>query len=110
MIEEYREESGGGKLGTDYPLKAIQAKVLETYPAMKLIARHTNVWARLMYRESEAVITTMLRLKREHGVPCLTVHDSLIVPLSKKILAQEILSEQYHKTTGVQPLLVTRQQ
>ena len=108
MVEDYREESGGRKLGKDHPLTAVQAKVLEAYPAMTRIAQRRNVWARLMYRESEAVITTMLRLKREHSVPSYSVHDSLIVPAATQTLARDVLTAQYQQVSGVQPLLVTK--
>jgi hypothetical protein len=37
----------------------------------------------LMYLENEAVANTMLPLKREHGVVCLSVHDSIIVPIRR---------------------------
>lgn len=108
MVEDYREKSGGRKLGKDHPLKVIHAKVLEAYPAMTKIAGRRNVWARLMYRESEAVVTTMLRLKREHSIPGYSVHDSLIVPASRQTLAKDILTQQYLQTAGAQPSLVTK--
>jgi hypothetical protein len=102
MVSDYRKETGRS-LGRDYQAKVIQAKLLAAYPVLKEIAQHT--WAKLMFLESEAVVSTMLRLKREHGVPSLSVHDSLIVPLSKQDLAAELLLEQYVKVVGVQPKL-----
>jgi len=58
-----------------------------------------------MFAESEAIIRTMLTLKREHGIPSLPVHDAIIVPMSKQELAQEVLVEQFRKETGVVPRL-----
>ena len=44
----------------------------------------------------------MLRLAREHDVPSLPVHDSLIVPLSQVELSQAgFLKEQFQSRTGV---------
>ena len=94
MISDYREKTGR-ELGADYPIKLIREKVFEVYPVIQRIAEHRNIWAKLMWIESMAMITTMQRLMREHGVPSLSIHDSLIVPESKLKVAQELLREQY---------------
>jgi hypothetical protein len=44
-----------------------------------------------MYLESEAVVNTMLRLKREQRVVCLSVHDSIIVPRRHLGVARDTL-------------------
>ena len=62
----------------------------------------------LMYRESEVVVSTMLELKRKHGVPSLAVHDSIIVPQSKADRAAEVLTEQFQKVAGTTPQLVVQ--
>jgi hypothetical protein len=105
MIEDYREDSSGRELGRDYRLKVVQESLLEAYPVLKNIAQHPSVWAKLMFLESEAVISTMLRLKREYSVPSYSVHDSLIVQKSNLDLAKEVLAEEYFKATNVQPKL-----
>ena len=51
------------------------------------------------------IISTMLRLAREHNIPALPVHDSLIVPRSKEVIAYGILDEQFTKIIGEVPKL-----
>jgi hypothetical protein len=70
QVSKYREETGR-KLGSDYPLKMIGEKVRAAYPVVERIAEHRHVWAKLMWLESVAVVTTMQRLMREYGVPSL---------------------------------------
>jgi hypothetical protein len=60
----------------------------------------------LMYIESEAIISTMLRLMREQGVVCLSVHDSIIVPLLEQDAAVQVLREEYQRAADVEPKLM----
>jgi hypothetical protein len=106
MVQDYRERTGGRTLGRDYPLKQIRAKAIEAFPVMARLGEHKSAWATLMWQESEAVVRTMLKLMREHQVPSLPVHDSLIVTASKQEVARDTLSHEYHQVTGVQPKLV----
>ncbi len=72
------------------------------YPLLAELRRddaQAPIWARLMYLESEAVLGTMLALQAE-GVPSLSVHDSLVVPLDNAELARDALQEMYRLTTG----------
>ena len=62
-------------------------------------------WSKLMYMESEIVIGTMLELMNEHNAPALPVYDCVIVRRSDQELAMKILSEQFHKQTGLVPKL-----
>jgi hypothetical protein len=61
-----------------------------------------------MYIESEAVIGSMLTLMRDHQVPSLPVHDSLIVPASKFNVAKGAsrvawVPRQTHYSSGTGP-------
>jgi hypothetical protein len=58
-----------------------------------------------MFSESRVIISTMLRLAREHNIPSAPVHDSLIVPRSKEVIAYRILDEQFTNIIGVVPRL-----
>ncbi len=51
-------------------------------------------WSDLMWIESQAILKTMLDLKRNYQVPSYPVHDSLIVPKSKadRAVAQLMLT------------------
>ena len=59
----------------------------------------------LMYLESEAIIRTMLRLKREQEVVCLSVADGIIVPAAQEGTAVTTLKEEYRRVIGVEPTL-----
>jgi len=56
-----------------------------------------------MFRESEIIVSTMLRLAREHGIPSMSVHDSLIVPLSEVETSKRLLDEQFVHPLGFIP-------
>jgi hypothetical protein len=93
-----------------YPVSVIRQKAIERYP---LLARWADAdgprWADLMYRESRAIIGAMLELMREHKVPSLAVHDSLIVPQSQRALAEELLKRNYMFSCKAEPKLVVHQ-
>jgi hypothetical protein len=92
-----------------YPMKVIREKVLKRHPLLERWGAKTRGrvrdWGDLMFTESEAIIRTMLVLKREHGVPSLPVYDAIIVPVSRRKKALEVLSEQFRIETGVLPRL-----
>jgi hypothetical protein len=94
---------------TSYPAKLVQQKVLQRHPLLERwggeIRGRLRDWSDLMFTESEVIIGTMLILMREHGVPTMPVHDSLIVPRSKGALAMEVISERFRVETGTLPRL-----
>src|SRR5260221_3406914 len=82
VAEEYRTNTGQS-LGKRHPISQVRDAVRNAYPLLAELRRddaQAPIWARLMYLESEAVLGTMLALQAE-GVPSLSVHDSLVVPL-----------------------------
>jgi hypothetical protein len=90
-----------------YPMKVVREKVLKRHPLLEnwggKIRGRVRDWSDLMFTESDAIIRTMLTLKRQHGVPSLPVYDAIIVPMSKVQVARETLIEQFRKVTGVEP-------
>jgi hypothetical protein len=92
-----------------YPVKMIKKRVLQRHPLLERwggkIRGRVRDYGDLMFTESEVVIGTMLVLKREHGVPSMPVHDSLIVPHTKRKLAEQLLKDQFRRKTGVVPRL-----
>ena len=54
-----------------------------------------------MYEESEAMIAAM-ELLRDQDIAALPVHDSLIVPQSKKLIVQDVLESTFQSRFGVQ--------
>ena len=87
-----------------YPIRLVRQKVLERHPLLERwgseIGGRVLDWADLMFVESQAIVSTMLILKREHGIPSLPVYDSLIVPVSKASRAADVLRGQFQKVTG----------
>jgi hypothetical protein len=92
-----------------YPMKTIKEKVLGRHPLLTRwggeLKGRVRGYGDLMYTESEAVIGSMLTLMRDHQVPSLPVHDSLIVPASKFHVAKGVLVDQFRIQTGMIPKL-----
>lgn len=63
-----------------FSVKVVRPKILRRYPLLRNL--DGLGWATLQFVESRILIETMLTLIREHRVPALPVHDSLIVPRS----------------------------
>ena len=92
-----------------YPIKLVQERVLQRHPLLHCwggkIRGRIRDYGDLMFTESEVIVGSMLTLMREHGVPSLPVHDSLIVPRSKRQLAQDVLRDRFKMETGMIPRL-----
>src|SRR5262249_37113024 len=104
FIDKFREAHGvaPGKL---YSVTTVRAAAEEKYPLLREWGSMDLDWADLMYLESKAVLGTMVELMSVHDVPSLSVHDSLIVPRSRRGLAELLLSRNYYEVTGVRPIL-----
>ena len=94
-----------------YRVATITEAALARYPALKSWGQPLNGrvhgWADLMWLESAAMISTMLHLKRDHAIPSLSVHDSLIVPASKVDTACKELMPRFYGQQRAVPLLKT---
>jgi hypothetical protein len=94
----------------DYKASLIRDRALAHYPALEgwgePRAGRPLSWANLMWIESEIMIKTMLDLMRDHSVPSLSVHDSLIVPASKADLAAGRISLRFWGPLEAEPLLI----
>jgi hypothetical protein len=53
--------------------------------------------------EAEIVIDTTCSALKEAGIPVLTVHDSIMVPVSRKQEAQEIFRQSWLSRVGFEP-------
>ena len=96
-----------------HPVRLVREKTLARHPLLgqwgtKVAPNMPWNCGHLMFTESRVVISTMLRLAREHNIPAAPVHDSLIVPRSKEVIAYRILDEQFTKIIGVVPTLKTQ--
>ena len=97
-IEEFEKANIQKPKKLTYPL--VMEKVIEHLPVLSNWPRCGVRWSNLMFEESEAMISTMEAL-REIDVVALPVHDSLIVPHSKAVVAHDILKETFEKRFGV---------
>jgi hypothetical protein len=104
MIEEYKKETGKD-LSKVMKAKDVASKMLPAFPALKKLEEHSQLWAQLQYREAEAIVGTMLVLMRQHGVPSLSMHDGIIVPRSQADLAKGVLTREFCRVIGVEPML-----
>ena len=79
------------------------------YPTLKTWGENLNGrtydWADLMWLESAVMFSTMLDLKSQHETPSLTVHDSLIVPVSKAEVASATLMSRFQAQQKMVPRL-----
>jgi hypothetical protein len=106
---EALREDGEDSIDTKkYPVKQIAPVILAALPILKDWPRQPLSGFDLMYRESEAAIGTMLELMRQHDVPSLSVHDSIIVPIRRANDACSILKRWYREVSGIVPHLQTR--
>jgi hypothetical protein len=89
----------GIKLGKRWPLPFVSQSALEKHPVLRRLDEpvkgRKRDWSDLMWIESQAILRTMLDLKRNYQVPSYPVHDSLIVPKSKADRAVAQLSAHY---------------
>ncbi len=65
-----------------------------------------EAWADLMYFESTAMLNAM-RYLMSQGIPSLSVHDALIVPVSGRERGEFAIKTAYHGACGAQPILKT---
>jgi hypothetical protein len=111
FAKRYREKRWTIDTGK-YPVSMVRKQTLARHPLLELwgqpIEGKPQDYGDLMCRESEIIVSTMLRLARDHGIPSMPVHDSLIVPLSEVETSKRLLDEQFVKLTGVRPTLKVR--
>jgi hypothetical protein len=105
IVKGYRERTGR-RLGKDYPIKKVRDAAIKAFPLLARWGDQNRGWADLMYLESEAMIGAMLDLKHDFSAPTLAVHDSLIVPASKRASAEERLAARYCWHAKAIPTLV----
>lgn len=99
-VQDLREQQGLDLTG--YRAADVGSAVLDRHPVLRDLTRIT--WAKLQFIESQAIVATMLRLKRDHGIPALPVHDSLIIPQSAYHVADLLLHDELKEVAGQHPL------
>ena len=77
------------------------------FPALKKLENLSEAWARLQYREGQAVREAMLILMREHRVPSFSMYDGIIVPQSKADIATVTLKQLFKDSCGRRTKILT---
>ena len=102
-IQEIRD------VGIDKPagltMTSLQPDILDHFPMLADWPSQKVTWADLMFTESEIIIGTMLELMHSFGIPCFSVHDSIIVRKSDQQIAMETLKDQFFRRTNIEPRL-----
>jgi hypothetical protein len=95
----------GGNLVEVFPLGKTRDRILERLPVLAGWADSPFDWGDLQFLESKVILRTVETLAFNHGVPCLPVHDSIIVPATEREMASQVLSEEFRLVIGVTPHL-----
>ena len=84
---------------------SLQPVILDHYSMLADWPSQKVTWADLMFIESDIIIGTMTELMHSHGIPCFSVHDSIIVRKSDQRIAMETLKDQFFRRTSIEPRL-----
>lgn len=89
-------------------MTSLQPTILDHFPMLADWPSQKITWADLMFIESEIVMGTMVELMRSSGVPCFSVHDSIIVRKRDEWIASDTLVRQFKERANVEPRLKTK--
>ena len=90
---------------TGLTMTSLQPDILDHFPMLADWPSQKVTWADLMFTESDIIIGTMTELMHSYGIPCFSVHDSIIVRKSDQRIAMETLKDQFFKRTSIEPRL-----
>ncbi|MBI1212976.1 MAG: hypothetical protein GC190_16055 [Alphaproteobacteria bacterium] len=107
-VDSYLEGNPGADRSTLaklHPIQEVQRLVLERHPVLCRYHESGITMLDLMFKDSEIMVNTVLRLIRQHQAPSLPVHDSLIVRLSDSERAHCTLREEFKRVVGTEPYI-----
>ena len=91
--------------GIDKPaeltMRLLQPVILDHLPITADWPSQKVTWADLMFTESDIIIGTKLELMQSCGIPCFSVHDSIIVLKSDQQIAMETFKDQFFRRTNI---------
>jgi len=102
-IQEIKD--AGVDKSSELTMTSLQPIILDHFPMLADWPSQKITWADLMFIESEIIIGTMTELMHSHGIPCFSVHDSIIVRESDQQIAMETLKEQFFRRANIEPRL-----
>ena len=83
------------------PMRLVQTKVCKALPVLAAWEQQPISWSRLMFMESEQMLSTMEELRDTYDIPSYSVHDSIIIPASKLELCASVMKEKFESRFGV---------
>lgn len=95
-----------GKL---YPIKTTAAEVLKRHPVLYHLSPGKLDWADLQFIESEVLISAILQLGEDCGIPALPIHDSIIVPEKDRVIGHMCLSGAFNRKVRRTPVIETKE-
>jgi hypothetical protein len=104
-VREDLEPGLGISLNAAFPIMKTQARLIEHFPLLAAWRESSVRWYDLQYVESCAIVAAVETLAFQHQVPCLPIHDSIIIPAERANLGAEVLSEAFREAVGVYPRL-----
>jgi hypothetical protein len=103
LLKGYKDDNHKPLDRKRYSVKLVREKALARHPLMACWGQPFKgrilTWGDLMFRESVVVISTMLELMRDHGIPSLAIHDSLLVPQSAINTTATVLKARFRSVT-----------
>jgi hypothetical protein len=94
-----------GELQAIHPIREVRQRVSELYPILNDWPSCHIRWADLQFAESAIVMRAMEDLAFNHNAVCLPVHDSIIIPLSQRALAVDVMERSFVAELGILPRL-----
>jgi hypothetical protein len=109
LLKNYEEDHHRKLDRKRYSVKLVGEKALLRHPLMarwgEPVRGRVRTWADLMYWESVVMVSTMVDLMRDHNIPSLPVHDSLIVAQSATNTAEQVLKARFQSITRMEAQL-----
>jgi hypothetical protein len=103
LLTQYKADNHKDLDRKIYSAKLVREKVLARHPLMARWGTPFNgrtlTWGDLMFHESVAMVAAMTELMRDHGIPSLVIHDSLLVPRSAISTAAAALKAHFFSVT-----------
>lgn len=91
--------------GKVYPITETAAKVLKRHPVLYHLSPGKLDWADLQFIESEVLISAILQLGEDCGIPALPIHDSIIVPEKDRVIGHMCLSGAFNRKVRHTPVI-----
>lgn len=86
-----------------YPMAEVGPKIAAHYPILDDWNSSSIRWGDLQFLESEVIIGAVRTLAFDYDIPALPVHDSIIVPISKREVANDVLLAVFKSYVGTSP-------